>query len=72
MYDKNHYLHKTGKSLRSKPGRFLAFTLKIVEDVTVQPCVSGLGLKSHFFFPQETLPGEGVRMGAEGQRGVLA
>ena len=57
MYDKNHYLHKTGKSLRSKPGRFLAFTLKIVEDVTVQPCVSGLGLKSHFFSPRKLFQG---------------
>lgn len=62
VWQESHCLHKTGKSLPGKSGKFLAFPLKT--------CVWGLGLKSHFF--QETLPGEGVGMGAEGQRGVLA
>lgn len=53
------------------PGRFLTFTLKIVEDVTVQPCVSGLDLKSHFFFPQETLPGDGGEDGSRGSKGCV-
>ena len=39
------------KTSAKHPGRFLTFNLKIVEDVIVQPCISGLDLKSHFFFP---------------------
>ena len=61
------------KTSAKHPGRFLTFNLKIVEDVIVQPCISGLDLKSHFFFsPRKLFQGMGVKMGAEGRRGVLA